>query len=130
MVDFNNQSTVGTPAVDIVRVLVLERRANLFEAVEDYKKKQGQGIDPPLGQVKARLFVLWLELEAQYIRKFGKEKADPLIEQMKSKEEEEIFKVISKLNEYLDWLKLTKLDNKIVYDPTLVETENKVKGLG
>lgn len=131
MVDYNNQSTVGTPAVDIVRVQVLERRANLFEAIEVYKKQKGQGIEASLSDVSARLFTLWLELEAQFSRKFKKDNQyEDLKKNIDSEKEEDIFEAITEINKYLDSVKLTMLDNKKVYDPTSVENENKLKGMG
>lgn len=130
MVDFNNQTTVGTPAVDIVRVLILERRANLFEAIESYTKQEHQGISPSISVVQARLYVLFLELQAQFKRKLDKKEYDILHTQVKSKKIDDIMGGLETINNYLDQIKLTMLDNKKVYDPTSVENENKIKGLG
>lgn len=129
MVDFNSEATVGTPAVDIVRVMVLERANNLYDAYEDYIKKQEQGYDKDLSLIKARLSSLMLILEAQVLRKEGEEKANILKKQITSNDFEKIKEAITHFNIYLDEIKLTRLDTKKVYDKTMVEVENKVKGL-
>lgn len=130
MVDFNSEATVGTPAVDIVRVMVLERLNNLYDGVEDYFKKIEQGYDKDLSVVKARLYSLWLIIEAQVTRKEGKNKAKEYEQKIKSNDFDELKEMITYFNKYLDELKLTRLDTKKVYDGSRVEVENQNRALG
>lgn len=131
MVDFDNEGTVGTPATNIVRILILQRRSDLFEAWESYKKKSYKNIDADaeLSVVKARLDSYFLELQAWLKRKLKKEDYDNLASKIKSDDEEEIYWAICFLNEQLDILKLIKLDTKEQYEKSRVEKEHFSKRL-
>ena len=130
MVDFNNEATIGTPAIDIVRVLVLQRRADLFEAMEDYKKTLDMGQDKGLSVVKARLFSLFMEIQAQLKRRNPPEVYNNLLNTiLNSENETDVFNAIYSVNEYLDKIRLTMLDTRRDYDTTIAEEENEEKGL-
>ena len=124
MVDFNNETTVGRPAIDIVRVLILQRRSDLFEAWEFYKKKESDGVERGFPTVKARLFSLFLELQPMFKRRLKKENYEYLIKLIESDEEKDIMAAIYKINEELDDINLIKMDTKKSYDKTSWETEN------
>lgn len=130
MVDFNAEATVGTPAVDIVRVMALERLNNCIEAYEDYIKKNAQGYDRDTSLIRARLCSVFMILEGQIIRKEGDKKAKEYREKCLSEDEKTLIEMMSFFNVYFDEIKLTRLDTKKVYDKTLVEVEDKNKGLG
>lgn len=129
MVDFNSETTIGTPAVDVVRILILQRRADLFEAWEQYKKEEYQGIQNDISIVRARLFSLFLELQGSLIRKLKEKDYKKIVESMDTDDKDIILESVLTLNEYLDKLNLTKIDTKEKYDKTRVEKEHKVKGL-
>lgn len=129
MVDFDDGATIGTPAVDVVRILILQRRYDLFEAWEQYKKQNHQGVDSDISVVRARLNTFFLELQAMLERKLNKKDYAELYKKVNSKKEEEILEAIKLLNQQLDKLQLTKIDTRRVYDSTRVEKENKSKGL-
>jgi len=130
MVNFNNETTVTTAAGDVVKILLLQRRADLFEALEKYNKEKYQGVASGLSIVKARLFTLFLEMQGAMKRKL---KEDEYIEHLgtikDSSEIEPILDEIYFLNEQLDKMGLTKIDTRKQYDDTNAETENKIKGL-
>lgn len=133
MVDFQNETTIGTPAADIVRVIILQRRSDLFEAWESYKKKEHTGVDGGLEVVRARLETLFLELQPALKRRWtNKKKKDPtmyhtLKENIKSEDPEVIEETIHTLNDYLDEIRLIRIDTKSNYDSTNVEAEHKAK---
>lgn len=129
MVDFDNEVTIGTPAVDVVRILILQRRADVFEAWESYNKDTYSNIIGDLSVVRARLYSLFLELQGGLKRRLTTKEYDKLVKDLKSEKAEEILKVILTLNEYLDSLNLTKIDTKKKYDKTRVEKEHKAKRL-
>jgi len=129
MVDFNNETTVGTPAIDIVRVLILQRRADLFEAWEDYKKKSYAGIEKNTPIIRARLFTLFMEIQAAQKRRLKDEDYLELIRKVKSDNIEELETVTFEINEFLDSIKLITVDTKKTYDSTRVEVEDKMKKL-
>lgn len=137
MVNFNNETTVATPAKDIIRVLALQARANVFESWEYYLKKKETSSNVDISTVKARLSVWFLEHQA-YIKdrvltgkdkvKYEKMKLDMLINLHKLKEEEVIENILF-LNELVDKLKLTRLDTRAVWDRTSLEDSNEAQGL-
>ena len=129
MVDFNNEATISTPAADIVRVLILQRRADLFEALEDYKKKENMGQSPNTSVVKARLFSWFLERQPRLKEKLKEKEYNKIKELINSDKIEEILEAIYILNEELDGIKLTRIDVKKIYDSTRADVENKEKGL-
>ena len=131
MVDFNNETTIGTPALDIVRVLILQARNNVFEALEDYNKKEAQGIDTGLHIVRARLCTWFIEHQAYLKRTLpGDDYPKLYAEIMKNNlNKARIMEIIEFLNGVLDNLNITKLDIKRRYDRTRVEEENKIEGI-
>lgn len=129
MVDFNNETTIGTPAVDVERISILQRRYDLLEMYEDYKKKRLSGCNASIGYVQARLITMFLEIQSMIKRRKPTEyegiKSLVFSEKIK---EEQILEAIDIINTLLDEMHLTKIDNKEVYNKFRVEEENKVKG--
>ena len=129
MVDFNNETTVGTPAVDVERISILQRRYDLIEAVEDYKKKRYAGAGMALNIVRARLFSMFLEIQACLKRRLKPEQYTALLKTcLTDTQEERILEAIYWINEVLDEIRLTRIDTQQVYDRMDVEAENKMKG--
>jgi len=112
MVDFNNDATIGTPAVDVVRILILQRRSDLFEALEQYNKQEIRGIQCDLAVVRSRLISLFYELQSGLKRRSTVEEYNSIVEGLKSDKIDDVKKIISKVNHYLDEIRLIRLDNK------------------
>jgi negative regulator of replication initiation len=133
MVDFNNDTTItGRSAEDILRVVIMERRYNLFESIEQYIKLQAQdnSSDVELSIIKARLYSLFLEVE-ETVKRQHKENPEDIIKLevlMNSDKYEDLIKAVKFLMTVLDKVKLTRLDTKIPYDSTRVTVEDKHKG--
>lgn len=131
MVDFNNEQTVATPPGDIVKILIIERKEQVIEALEKYHLADETGADPDtkLDIVKARLRSLWYELGPILKRKKSvdeyKTACDNIANLNKAKEVREAF---SELNEFIDEIGLTQIDRK-VWDRTNIEMSNMRKGL-
>lgn len=127
MVDFNNETTIATPSVDVVRILILQRRNDVIEAFEHYKKTDNEEIEV----IQARLLSLYLELQGL----IDKQKDSPKnnIEVFSTKIFEADFgallKIFSGINMLLYNINLTKIDNKPDYDTTDIEAENKKQSL-
>ena len=128
MVDFNNEATIGRPAKDVEEIIILERRYNFIEALEDYKKKKFSNIGVSFGIVRARLLSLFLQFQATIKRRWADDYEDMLKTCLESKDEQKILDVFFQINEYLDELKITRIDNQRVYNAQNPEEENKVKG--
>ena len=131
MVDFNNEATIGTPAADVERISILQRRYDLFEAYETYKKGRLSNVRTTLSITRARLISLFLELQAALERRLSKDgeykKLKDLIFSDKL-EEDDLLEAFFIINRELDKIKLITIDNQKVYDSTNVEEENKEKG--
>ncbi len=112
MVDFNAEATIGTPAVDVVRILILQRRSDLLEALEQYHKLIYRDTEADLSVVRARLVSLYIELEAGLSRRVKDESHNELKGQVYSEDIGDIKKAIKFLNNYLDNIRLIRLDNK------------------
>ena len=129
MVDFDNEATISTPAAEIVKILLLQARQNLFEAWEEYYKKMEYGTDVGLAVVKARLFSLWLEMQATLKRRLTEKEYNHIYRNALSDKQSEVLSAILRLNEILDELQVTRLDSKRVYNRQNVEEENVEFGL-
>lgn len=129
MVDFNNETTITRPASDIVRVLILQRRSDLFDAFETIIKAQNQGVKRDLSLVKARLFTLYLELEAWLKRALKEKEFIEFHHLISSNNHDDILKAISIINIMLDKIRLIRIDTRQQYDSTRVEIENRMKKL-
>lgn len=120
--DWDN-TTVGQPASEIIKILILQKRNDLIEAIEHYYKDKYISNMGDLSIIRARLTSLFVELQAMLKRRI------PEYEVLKEKvftsnKEEELFSIIYQINEILDSVNLTKIDNKKVYDRMRVEEEN------
>lgn len=132
MVDFNNDTTItGRSAEDILRVIIMERRYNLFEAIESYIKLSHVGNvgDHDVAVIKARLYTLFLEVEETIKRNLKEEsKLVELDVLLNSNNYDDLNKAVKIIMSVLDKVKLTRLDTRTPYDSTRVDVEDKHKG--
>ena len=131
MVDFNNETTISTPASDVEKISILQRRYDLIEALEHYKKQNLQGVNASLSTVQARLISFFLQLYATLSRHITPQKEFEKLKEdvfKRNPKEEELLKVIYTISMKLDDMRLTRIDNETPYDSTDVEKENNIKG--
>ena len=129
MVDFNNEATIGTPALEVEKISILQRRYDFIEALEDYKKKRMMNSQQPLSYASARLFSLFLEVSAMLQRRLKPEDFALLkINCYACSEELRMLESFTIINRELDTIQLIKIDTSKVYDATDIEAENKIKG--
>ena len=129
MVDFNNDSTISTPAVDIVRVLILERYNNALESIEFHRKKILAGVADPTDVIASRIYSLFLLNEKPLSRRLGKAGFENLENLVNSTRESDLISAFRIINDVLDQLRLTRIDTGKEIDTTNIEAENRVKGL-
>jgi len=128
-VDFNNEKTIGTPAIDVERINILGKRDNFLEALEHYHTLSFRGAGANINVVRSRMITLFLQLYSTLRRHFSEEEFNNIKHICgTSKKEEELIEQFSKISDLLDKLRITRLDTKKVYDSTNVEAENKEKG--
>jgi hypothetical protein len=133
MVDFNNETSVSTPATNIVKILVLEARYNSLLALEFYNSKISAGINSEQATLRARLGTWFMEHQAYLKRTLIKEEDKKLYKKIKDNiffkknnlNNEDILEAVEYLNKIIDLLKINKLDTRQQYDTTDVEEDNK-----
>lgn len=129
MVDFNNETTIGTPALDVVKILILQRRYDVFEALESYNKLKFKNAEGDLSILRSRLFSLFLEIQASIKRRLKEEEYTALFNKIQSESEEDLKEAIYIINTELDNINLTKIDTRRQFDTTQMLKENRYKGL-
>ena len=142
MVDFQNEATVSTPAADIVRILILQRRNDVIDAIEAYHRNKFKGTPAETYEVRARLYSLFLEVQAALQRK-AKENPELQEEyalldqtikgdadyQRDDDDANHLIQCFEYINTWLDTNKLIRIDTKKQYDTTRVSDEDAEKGL-
>lgn len=125
MVDFNSEATVSASATDILRILILQRRNDVIDAMESYRKIEPNGTSEI---IRARMNSLFLEIAAMLKRKMG-EDYEPLREKILSEEFKDLLEAFMSINVFLDDQRLTRIDTKQIYDSTRTSKEDEQKGL-
>lgn len=138
MVDWKNENTLATPSIDINRVQILERRAYVITALEEYYSYQAVGSTVRTNRFISKLTSLFFEVEGLIKRRYDRETLDKddlsytnIKEIMFSKSSKfvDYYKVWEQINLLLDNIGLTKIDTKQDYDKRNPELENKVHNL-
>lgn len=132
MVDFNADNTISTPAGNVVKILILQARANAMEALEFYNKQNSSGIEANQAMLRARLASWFVEHQAYLKRvtnkKEDKEEIDKIANQLffnsKDLTNNELLKIVFYLNQIVDKLRITRVDTKKQYDHTKIEQDN------
>jgi len=141
MVDFNNEGTITTAPADILKILILEKREYVMEAITNYNIVAFKTMNARDNYIKAGLVSLWLELKAMLLNSVCKK------EKLSINNKEEIItkkmldsiyiKLVSKdwleafefINIYLYMKGLIKIDSRQHYDSSRVSAINRQKGL-
>lgn len=138
MVDFNNDTTVATPPGEVVKIVVLERREQVIEALEGHHSVGGEVDTSHKTQVlKARTMAFWYQVQAMVKRRLKDAKGgddDPTYEEMKemiadAEGFDQLVVVYEWLNEFVDDMGLTYIDGRPRYDRRNVEEANSKKGM-
>lgn len=115
MVDFNNETTVGVPAKDVMKIYLLQCKAYVEDCWREYRTSDFNGGSPSLARTKAGLEQLYLVIEPMIERHWQNEsviKKEEIIEKILRAEKLELLKIIILFNRLLDKLLITKLDTK------------------
>lgn len=136
MVDFNADATVSASAIDILRILILQRRNDVIDSLEAFNRIGSHSTQPDTSVIKARLLSMFMEIQAMLKRKLteinkitGKTKYEDLREKVSSDNYDLLLESFIIMNEFLDENRLTRIDTKQVYDSTRVNSEDQEKGL-
>ena len=137
MVNFNNEATVSTPAINVMKILLLQSRENLIEALEFYNKKVTEGVNIEQSPVKARLGTLFLQLQPYLERTYKEKEYNNMLSAFqkniffneKDIPNGDLLKLFIQLNNLMDSLKITRVDTRIQYDRTDIELDNAMNDL-
>ena len=127
MVDFDKEATVATPAVDVKRILMLQDRQYLKEAIGAYKKSMYANIATDNHIIRSRLYELFLEVRAGIKRHIKGDDYDQLKDYVDSEEIGEVLQAFEIIDDWLDHIGLTKVDTKIKLGGNMAE-RNKAQG--
>lgn len=131
MVDFNSEVTVGTPAANVQRILILEARQYIIDAIEAYYKVQTQTRSvTDVSVAKARLIALFLQVRAAIERSNGTAEHEEIYKLiMGCRDIDDILTGFRRLDDFLDKKRIIRVDLKREYDPKNVEAEAEEYGL-
>jgi hypothetical protein len=126
MVDFNNDKTVSTAPKNLLQILILQRRHDFQEALEQCKLDNG--VDTGLAQ--ARGYDLVLELASIIDKHISKDRLAELIKLFLDKDLtlHELTEIFLELTHLLYALNITKVDTKQTYDAKDAEDRNRHMG--
>lgn len=130
MVNFDDSQTISTPAYEVEKITILQRRYDLLEALEYYEKLYFQSGTNSNAQavLRARMRTLFRQLKPVLKRKYKKEEYQEFIKKVNSKSEEDISWCIDELLDFIDRIKITRIDNAKEIDSADIEEVNKSKG--
>jgi hypothetical protein len=139
VVDFNNDTTVATPPGEVVKIVVLERREQVIETLEEYHRLESSDVDTHHKErlVRARVMAFWYQIQAMVKRRLkgaqGTED-DPTYDMVEeeiaeAKEIDDLIDAFEWMNQFVDDMGLTFIDGRERYDRKRVEDANMKKGL-
>ena len=129
MVDFNNDATIGTPRTEILSVLILQRRNDVIEAIESFKKAVYQNSDGHLWLVRSRLLSLFLEVRSALRNSMPADKFVVLENGVLSENFSDLGTAFFTIDEWLYDKKITKIDTRKDVDVDDIEEVNRSHGM-
>lgn len=124
MVDFNNESTVGTPRSDILAVLILQRRNDAINSIEHFNKLVGQGADPPIAHLRAAILAFFLEFRAALKNSMSADEYSRLLNQCQSSHAEDLSSAFMAIDDHLYKKNIIKIDSRKSVDTDDIEASN------
>ena len=117
MVDFDNETTVATPAKDVMKIYLLQCKAYLEDCWRMYRKDDYAGINSNLNTVRAALEQLYIVIERIIFRHWPNDnsvstKKEDILNIIATGKSEALLKLIIDINIVLDKTRLTRLDTK------------------
>lgn len=131
MVNFEAEQTVATPAAEVVKILILQRRDNALNALIHYQRQKVGGSQGNIASVSEAVLALFLEVSAALKRKWKGERQKEYITlktSCHSLKFETLYAAYETICDELDAWGLTRVDTKEVYDTRNAEGENERGG--
>ena len=114
MVNFDNETTVATPAKDVMKIYLLQCKAFVEDVWRNYRKADFAGANPGLFEVRSALEQLYLVMEPMIERHWDDQeiKKEDILHNIEHAKKDSFLKLIIKFNKVLDKTKLTRIDTK------------------
>lgn len=129
---FNSEATLARPAADIERISVLQARRDYFDAQEAYLRvrlRKDTGLQVDVYEMKARL-ITWFDLmSAMLQRALPEDDYEDLQLDIWSEEFDGLRKAAFMMNQFLDKIRLTRIDTDIQVDRTDAAAVDEVMGV-
>ena len=117
------------PPAEMLKLLILEKREAVLEAIELYNSWDFQGIDAETYAIKSRVITLFLELQAALRNDLKPEEYEDLrVAIFASDEIKSVIDAFYLINNWLYDKKVTQFDNRPDRKPKSVEEANKFDG--
>lgn len=129
MVDFNSEATMSRSAEEVRSMIILQKQEKLSLAIEDYDRKTAGGGAVPTNYIQARLKALYHTIRPMLRRHWDDETHERFHKLSASKQYTELLGACQLLDEFLDDLGLTRIDNRQKLGGNLKE-RNKAQGWG
>ena len=130
----NSNYNITTPPSIILKIMILERRQELINSIEEYNNKKFLGAGWPINKIKALLYSLSYEIDAGLRKEYDKAKKGEenlyktFKDKLKSKDADTLIEAFDFIEDYFYKKNLTRWDLKQQYDNSNVELENYYKG--
>lgn len=124
LVDFDKETTIATPATDILHKIILEKRHYFLESLEYYHEHNLRSNYADTSRLRARLYNLFSEIKTSFKRS---ESAEAFKEIQELVEDDKLESIILAFNVIDGWLyekRLTQFDNKKHIDRKDIEADN------
>jgi hypothetical protein len=121
----NNILNITQPPEFILKILIIQARDNLKNAIEHYYILKTSGVNPTISHAKARAINLFLEVREPLREYLVKEKIDPdkfEEELLLTKDFNIVYKVRNQLDKFLYDKRLIRFDN--IVDAKLYDVED------
>jgi hypothetical protein len=108
---FNSVSGVSKPPRELIQLDILRQKFYLMESLEAYYLRKAKHFEtqPAIVSMSARTKRLIMELKQPYIRHYKEEGFAELCK-LANGNESELLEAIQKIIDYLDYIKLTRID--------------------
>jgi len=123
MINNKEIQTISTPPTDLLKILIIQRRNDLIDAIEHYYKNRllNAGVQDNL--IRARTISLLMELGHAYVR-WQEVPVTKLIDKVRNAPIEDVLTFVHEINEQLDLRRITRVDTRDGFDRTKSELEN------
>lgn len=128
------EGTATQPPGDLLKIMILEKRNHVLQAIEQYNKFQYSNAYYPDNVIRARMISYFYIIRSSLKRHYEKKNPEWINEAYqiisdKKKPISDLINIFYEIEDFLDLKKLTRFDTMNVWDSTSIEDENEEKSL-